>query len=124
MTDIFPFIVFHDPLEQIVLVHGSERLIKDSLTLPAHKSIVMVEGGLHDLLSNNFTSITDKSIEWIMSQLKMGYQGHTDDIRVKSDTLEESKGPIERDLFSYLLFFCSLSVVLVVLRSRITDILY
>ena len=58
----FPFIVFHDPLEQIVLVHGSERLIKDSLTLPGRKSIVMVEGGLHDLLSNNFTSITEKSI--------------------------------------------------------------
>ena len=116
----FPFIVFHDPLEQIVLVHGSERLIKDSLTLPGRKSIVMVEGGLHDLLSNNFTSITEKSIEWIMSEMKMGHH----DLRMGSDAIKESKRPIERDYASYFLFFCSLSVVLVVLRSRITDILY
>ena len=65
----FPFIVFHDPSEQIVLVQGSERLVEKSLTSKGNKSIVMVEGGLHDLLSNNFTFITEKSIDWIKYQL-------------------------------------------------------
>ena len=67
----FPFIIFHDPSEQIVLVHGSERLLEKSLTPDVHKSIVMVEGGLHDLLSNSFTLVTEKSIDWIQSQLKI-----------------------------------------------------
>lgn len=67
----FPFIVFHDPTEQIVLVQGSERLLEKSQTSPAHKSIVMVSDGLHDLLSNSFSFITEKSIEWLKSQMSM-----------------------------------------------------
>lgn len=65
----FPFIVFHDPTEQIVLVKGSKRLLEMSLTAKVNKSIVLVEGGLHDLLSNNFTLVTAKSIEWIQDQM-------------------------------------------------------
>jgi alpha-beta hydrolase superfamily lysophospholipase len=65
----FPFIVFHDPLEQIVLVKGSEKLIEKSLTSKGNKVIVLVDGGLHDLLSNSFTLVTKKSIEWIKYQL-------------------------------------------------------
>ena len=67
----FPFIVFHDPTEQIVLVQGSKRLFEMSLTAEVNKSIVLVEGGLHDLLSNNFTLVTAKSIEWIQDQMTM-----------------------------------------------------
>jgi alpha-beta hydrolase superfamily lysophospholipase len=67
----FPFIVFHDPTEQIVLVQGSERLLEKSQTLAAHKSMVMVSDGLHDLISNSFSFITEKSIEWLKSQMSM-----------------------------------------------------
>ena len=67
----FPFIVFHDPTEQIVLVQGSERLLEKSQTLAAHKSMVMVSDGLHDLLSNSFSFITEKSIGWLKSQMSM-----------------------------------------------------
>lgn len=75
----FPFLVFHDPKEKVVLVGGSVRLYEESTTSEENKKIVLIEGGLHDLLSNRFTLICNISIKWIKSQLLLTSKETKDD---------------------------------------------
>jgi alpha-beta hydrolase superfamily lysophospholipase len=118
----FPFLIFHDPAEQIVLVHGSERLLEKSLTPDVHKSIVMVEGGLHDLLSNSFSLVTEKSIDWIQSQLKIKIFEF--DFSVPSSSKTDSKVLVkaESPYFAYVLFLVCIFVFTALLRFQGTEI--
>jgi hypothetical protein len=103
-------------------VHGSERLLEKSLTPDVHKSIVMVEGGLHDLLSNSFSLVTEKSIDWIQSQLKIKIFEF--DFSVPSSSKMDSKVLVkaENSYYAYVLFLVCIFVFTALLRFQGTEI--
>jgi pimeloyl-ACP methyl ester carboxylesterase len=67
----YPFIVFHDPLDQVALMEGSNQLYDLSQTPVNRKSIIEIDGGLHDLMSNELTLVTDKMLEWVRKEFDL-----------------------------------------------------
>lgn len=64
----FPFLVFHDPEDQICRYAGTERLMREASTLTDHKRCVRVQHGLHGLLPNKTHFIVTEMIAWIDAQ--------------------------------------------------------
>lgn len=48
---------------------GSKQMLELSKTKEENKSLVIVENGLHDLITNEMILLTSKSIIWIEKQL-------------------------------------------------------
>jgi alpha-beta hydrolase superfamily lysophospholipase len=65
----FPFLILHDPRDHISNIVGSRNLMEYSKTPNDRKCCVDIDGGLHDLLSNKLTFVTDRSISWINEQM-------------------------------------------------------
>ncbi len=61
-------------------------MMDESATLAADKSLVVVEGGLHDLLANKLGLVTTAMIEWIQRRQQSGYSGATVTERDDMDT--------------------------------------
>lgn len=60
----FPFVIFHDPNDEITTCEGSRLLFDNS---PDHimKDFVEVKDGLHDLLTNKLSWIVNEMIGWM-----------------------------------------------------------
>ena len=63
----FPFLVLHDPEDQVCRVDGTERLIAESATPAAQKRYVQMHGALHALLPNRAGDVLSHMIEWVES---------------------------------------------------------
>ena len=68
-TDIskinFPFIIFHDPEDLVVLYKGSIKLMNESNTTIDKKHLYALTNAKHDLFSNRLSVIVKLTLEWI-----------------------------------------------------------
>ena len=60
-----PFIVFHDPEDEVTKYEGTKKLFQDSKTVESKKELVDMKNGLHDVLSNELTFVTDRIVKWV-----------------------------------------------------------
>ena len=64
---IFPWIIFHDREDKSVSFNGSIQFF--NLSQSKKKSIIEMQGSLHDIISNQVEKSAKKSLEWVQSQL-------------------------------------------------------
>jgi hypothetical protein len=43
--------------------------MKESQTEGSDKKLILIEGGMHDLLTNEMTFVVEKTIEWVEARL-------------------------------------------------------
>jgi hypothetical protein len=48
---------------------GAQRLVQESRTLEENKKLVIIEGALHDLMTNEMIFVVKESLKWIDSRL-------------------------------------------------------
>ena len=65
----FPFLIIHDPDDEICLIDGSRNMIDKTSTPNADKKLVEVEGFLHGMIYNYPEKVCDHVIEWINSRI-------------------------------------------------------
>lgn len=63
-----PLLVFHDPGDGITPYEGVRQLMQ--LAPSEDKTEVTLEGGLHELLTNEFDTVLPKTVEWVMARLE------------------------------------------------------
>ena len=69
MSDMkVPFLIIHDPNEQVCDIKGSYNLMASAKTLDSDKELVEVPGYLHALISNYPTEILGIAGKWITKQ--------------------------------------------------------
>jgi hypothetical protein len=61
----------HDPDDVIAAFEGSLKLMEQSQTRDGDKSLLEIEGGLHDLLTNKLTYVVDTIVEWVRRRAAM-----------------------------------------------------
>jgi alpha-beta hydrolase superfamily lysophospholipase len=64
-----PFLVFHDPLDEICNIEGSRRLVLESSTPESNKRLIELPQGLHSLLCNETDQIANTFSKWINDAL-------------------------------------------------------
>lgn len=65
-----PFIVLHDPDDEIVQDQGSQDLLSQSATPQGQKRYVQVPRGLHDIIANEMQTLLDEALFFIESTLR------------------------------------------------------
>jgi alpha-beta hydrolase superfamily lysophospholipase len=68
----FPFLVMHDPADEVASVKGATWLMERSATIAEDKCYVEVLDGRHDLLSNELQFVADTILEWLLAQQNKG----------------------------------------------------
>jgi len=63
----FPFVVFHDPDDNVTMYSGSTLLLERSATAAHQKRLVSMPNGRHDLIINRLAFIVDETFAWIES---------------------------------------------------------
>lgn len=66
-SSTYSFLVFHDPEDTTCSYSGTKKLMSESPSL--NKQLININGGLHDILANNTSYVTDICIEWVMRQI-------------------------------------------------------
>ena len=70
ITEIkFPFLIFHDPLDQVCRFAGSKELFEKSSTPSNKKQLIQVPGGLHGLIPNKTGWVLNQSIQWLRDNI-------------------------------------------------------
>lgn len=65
----FPFIVLHDPDDQVVLIRGTLELMEKSATSSTEKKFIPVANGLHDLFHNKSSFLFNNICDFVESKL-------------------------------------------------------
>jgi len=66
-TTHYPWLIFHDPHDIIVMYGGSKLFYDKSPSMD--KNVIDVHNGLHDLMVNEYNSIMDTTLQWIHERL-------------------------------------------------------
>lgn len=66
MDVAFPFIIFHDPADQIVMYGPSERLANESPS--SDRTLVPLPGVCHDIMSAEPMAVAERVIPWLLSR--------------------------------------------------------
>lgn len=61
----FPFIIFHDPEDKVILYKGSLMLLNNSKTSNSQKHLYALPNAKHDLFSNRLSLIVKLTLDWI-----------------------------------------------------------
>jgi alpha-beta hydrolase superfamily lysophospholipase len=64
----FPFVVMHDPKDQVVPIEGTLRLMAESSTPSRQKEFIPMPDGGHALLPTRMGTVIEKAIHWIKEQ--------------------------------------------------------
>ena len=63
-----PFLILHDPHEEVVSIEGSRRLLQESKTSDSNKKLVELPNYLHGLLCNHPDEVLKIVTEWMLEQ--------------------------------------------------------
>jgi dipeptidyl aminopeptidase/acylaminoacyl peptidase len=63
-----PFLILHDPHEEVVSIEGSRRLFAQAKTPVTNKKLVELPGYLHGLLCNHPKEVLSTVTEWMLDQ--------------------------------------------------------
>lgn len=74
-TISYPFIVFHDPEDNVTMFSGSARLHASSATPHHQKKLVAMPNARHDLIINRLAYVVDQTFEWIASHNNCHWKG-------------------------------------------------
>ena len=66
----FPFIIVHDPADEVVRFKGSAMLYEQAKTPSRDKQLHRFEGGLHDLLTNELEPVCELIDSWIRKRCR------------------------------------------------------
>ena len=67
----YPFLVIHDPEDQIVRATGTEMLMELSQSKPEDKTYIQIENVRHDLMHNASTAVVTHIIDWVNKRLQL-----------------------------------------------------
>mmetsp|Transcript_14647 Transcript_14647/g.24311 ORF Transcript_14647/g.24311 Transcript_14647/m.24311 type:complete len:334 (-) Transcript_14647:255-1256(-) len=64
----YPFLILHDPADEICAIGGSHAMMKETATPTEHKNLIEVNGFLHGMIYNNPEEVCDLVVDWINSR--------------------------------------------------------
>eukprot|EP01032_Pedospumella_encystans_P018224 gene18224-20752_t len=67
----YPFLILHDPADELTDIAGSKQLFQESLTDLEHKQLIEVPGYLHGILVNETDKVCEYSINWMNQMLAL-----------------------------------------------------
>jgi alpha-beta hydrolase superfamily lysophospholipase len=65
----YPFLILHDPADEICSIDGSHNMMKHTSTPDEDKKVIEVNGFLHGMIYNNPEEVCDHVVEWIQSRV-------------------------------------------------------
>lgn len=89
----FPFLIFHDPEDNVTMYSGSQQLYERSATLPQNKRLIAMSNGKHDLIINRLAFVVEKSFEWIASHDNCHWRGCSG-VGITTDNNNSNNGSI------------------------------
>lgn len=66
----YPFLILHDPKDEICGIEGSYNMMKHASTPDEDKKLIEVEGFLHGMIYNHPQEVCDHVVEWVQSRIK------------------------------------------------------